>query len=236
MKVASYFKITCKNDSSSKKPSEGDRTALHLISGLILMKRPFHYKRSVTKRRLHLSLWVMCIFNIVEFGGVFYFYRNQIVQNDIRSNFNLMKNEVLYSMLLVNFRLFTLIMTGSFIWMAVTFVSKKKKVNYVSDRNRKSSDALNTDLNVTRALFIALGFYIGLYGISFGGHFITRLVEVPHPDISTDVFYILYFMSTAVNPFIYFTTLKDFRRGYINVLLCKNKIEDPDQSIQQAAT
>ena len=178
----------------------------------------------------------MCIFNIVEFGGVFYFYRNQIVQSDIRSNFNLMKNEGLYSMLLVNFGLFTLIMTGSFIWMAVTFVSKKKKVNYVSDRNRKSSDALNTDLNVTRALFIALGFYIALYGISFGGPFITRLVEVPHPDISTDIFYIVYLMSTVVNPFIYFTTLKDFRQGYINVLLCKNTIEDPNQSIQQAAT
>ena len=32
MKVASYFKITYKNESSPKKPSEGDRTALHLIS------------------------------------------------------------------------------------------------------------------------------------------------------------------------------------------------------------
>ena len=134
----------------------------------------------------------MCIFNIVEFGGVFYFYRNQIVQNDIRSNFNLMKNEGLYSMLLVNFGLFTLIMTGSFIWMAVTFVSKKKKVNYVSERNRKSSDALNTDLNVTRALFIALGFYIALYGISFGAPFITRLVDVPRPDISTDMSHFAY--------------------------------------------
>ena len=199
------------------------------------MKRPVHYKRSVTKKRLHLSLGVLCVLNIVEFGGTFYCFRNYIEQSYIRSNFNLFENEGLYSMLLVNFGLFTLIMTGSFIWMAVTLVSRKMKVSHLYGSDRKSSNALNTESNITRALFIALGLYIALYGTSFGAAFIIKLVDVQHPDILTDVFFIVYFMTTLVNPFIYFTTLKDFRQGYINVVLCKNTAEGRKQSTEQAA-
>ena len=193
------------------------------------MKRPLHYKRSITKKRLHLLVAGLCVLTTVELVGTSYFCRNDIKQSDIRSNLLNNKCTGFYTVFLMNFGLFTLGMIVSSIWIAVQLRGNKRKVKYNFDK--KSSDAHGSDSKVTVAFSVVLGVYIVTFVPAYTCFFIVNLAEVPYSDILIDVTYLIHFITTFVNPLIYCAVFKDFRKGYKNLLLCKNTSENQDSEI-----
>ena len=184
------------------------------------MKRPLHYKRSITGSRLHVILAGLCVLTITEFGAAFYIYRKDTNLSAVRTTANVFRNNGLYSIFLVNFGLFTLVKAISFIWISV--------VLYKDNRIK----SLDPDFKVTKALSFALGVHLCLYVPAVSCAFVERYVNIPHMIIVTDVCLLLFFMNTIVNPFIYFITMEDFRQGYKKFLLCKNTNEDQDLQIE----
>ena len=193
---------------------------------LILMKRPLHYKRSITKSRLHLALTAMCVLSTVKIGAGYYLCRKDIKQTDIRSNVPDING--LFTIFLINFGLMSIVMTVSFTWTTFQLLRRKRK-KYIF--GSKLPDVLRSDSKFTTALSISFGIYLLTFVPAFASTFIIRIVEVPHSDIFIDVSFLIHFINTFVNPFIYFVMLKDFREGYKNLLLCKNRVENQDGGI-----
>ena len=191
---------------------------------LIWMKRPFHYKRSVTKGRLHSVVLALCILWITEIVAASYFFREDLKQSTIRTTVNLLKNDGLYLTSVLNFGLLTLVKTLSFILISVELHRRK-----VSVFDNKS---VNSDFKVTKAISVALGIHLFLYLPAIACAFTQRFVDVHYMIIVMDVCLLLFFMNTLVNPFIYFVTIEDFREGYKIILLCKNINEDQDRQIE----
>ena len=194
---------------------------------LIFVKRPLHYKKSITKSKIHLVLTVTCILSILEIAGAYYFFRKDIKQRDIRNN--AFSNKGIYSVLLINFGLTTGVITVSLIWTTVHLLWRKRKNKYIFDS--RLSDTQESSSKVTTALCIVLGVFILTFVPAYTCAFGIRIVEVPYKDVLIDVSFLIHFINTFVNPFIYFVMLKDFREGYKNILLCKKTVEDQDHEI-----
>ena len=194
---------------------------------LIFVKRPLHYKKSITKSRIHLALTAACVLTILETVFAYYFFRKDIKQSDIRNNaFN---HKGLYSVYLINMGLTTGVITVSFIWTTVHLLWRKRKNKYMFDS--RLSDTQESSSKVTTALTIALGVFIMTFIPAYTCAFGIRIVEVPHQDILIDASFLIHFINTFVNPFIYFVILKDFRKRYKSLLLCKKTVEDQGHEI-----
>ena len=81
---------------------------------------------------------------------------------------------------------------------------------------------------LTRACLFTLCAYITLYTPTMVVSGIVFFIpEVVAPYL-LDACLLLYFLNNVVNPFIYYTTLKDFREGYKSLLKC-GRIKTPDK-------
>ena len=89
-------------------------------------------------------------------------------------------------------------------------------------RDGKSETSVKISQNnvkLTRAIIVTLTAYILLYAPIISVTCArTFIVDFPW-DILEDIALLFYFSNNLVNPFIYYMTLRDFREGYMRLLL-----------------
>ena len=184
---------------------------------LILVKEPLHYKRMVTKRRIHLSFTVMISVMFIQNVVAYSFLRKDLKESQMCMTANVLTSIGLYCMQMVNFVLLSLAMTVCYVLVILHIYKRKRHVDYFF--NKISPKSRSFDSKLTKVVAINLSVYMVLYLPAVLCTCITSVV-----DIQLGIVYLccmlLYFMNNVVNPFIYYITLKDFRQGYRKFLCC----------------
>ena len=197
-----------------------------------MVKRPLHYKRMITRRKLHVSYAVMSCFVVVHTVAAVIFLRNDFKPSQMCVTTNVLNNAALYSMVLFYFGIVASVMTMSYVLIVVELRNRKRKMKEF--RNNTVPNAADMDSKVTRAIIITLGTYMASCIPSTVATCLVLFVEIPYMVIILDVTVSCIFINTIVNPFIYYKKLKDFRQGYRNILLCKTTKVNQNQQIEVA--
>ena len=196
----------------------------------MLISNPLQYKIWVTKRRLHMMYAVVTSFGLLEFGCAFIFLHKDFTQDEPCVIFNVLTGTATFIIIPLNFGIFSTLITVNYLVVIIKLKQRKKQMhNFMHNRN---PNALNTDAKVTRATIIALGAYILMFLPSVTVTSISSIVEFPHMIILQNISDLWYCMNNVINPFIYYMTLKDFKEGYTNMLLCKQS-QDSNQELNQ---
>ena len=195
---------------------------------LVLIKRPSHYKTMITKTRLHIAYAILCIMSLIELGGCFLFLRKSLSSREVCTTVNIINTAGIYAILMLNCVLWTFVMIVSFIWIMMQLKKRKR------DINNRMQNPYCTDSKLNRPILISTGIYICLYVVSVFSIFAFHFHHVLHMLIFWEVAMLLFYMTTVLNPFIYYATMKDFRHGYKKILLCKATGANENQQIELA--
>ena len=201
------------------------------IYRLVQVCNPLHYKRLVTKRRLHLTYFVLGFYFAVEFCSVFIFLRKSFTQDHMCVIPNVLRS-VGISIMVVNFGTASLVTTVCYICVIVKLKKRKKQMSSLTYNT--NPNAVNTDLKVTKAILLTLGTYLSLYIPTIVIGLLVHNVDAPCLIIILAVCMLLYYVNNLVNPFIYYFTLRDFKQEYNKLLSCKGKKENLNQKIKVA--
>ena len=164
--------------------------------------------------------------SIVEVSACFIFLRKNLSRRQVCITTNIITSAGVYSVLMLNCGIIAAAMIVNYSW---TMVQYKKHRSVI-----RLPNAPNTSSELNRAILISLGIYICLYLPSVFTGFILYFYEVPHMLILFDVPISLLNTTTTISPFVYYATMKDFRQGYKNILLCKTRKENQNQQIELA--
>ena len=197
----------------------------------MLISNPLQYKIWVTKRRLHLICAVVPTYGFVIFGFAFIFLHKEFTQNEPCVISNVLSSIGLYPIFLLNFGIFSTLITVNYLVVIIKLKQRKKQMN--NSMHNRNPNALNTDAKVTRATIIALGAYIVMFRPTVIVTSISSIVQFRHMIILQNISELWYCINNVINPFIYYLTLKDFKQGYKNLLLCKYKPEDANPELNQ---
>ena len=199
---------------------------------LILICNPLHYKRMVTKRRLHSTYFAISFFIAVELAYGFIFLRRDVRSNVTCITTNVLTSTGYYLMPVLNFVVATVVLTINFLTVVVKMQTRKRMMgSFMKNKNPNASDG---GTKITRVTLISLGVYIVLYMPAVVLSCVMAVVDAPEIIITLSVTLLIYFLNNMVNPFIYYFTLKDFRQGYRNYFLCRTTKED--QSCKSASS
>ena len=80
----------------------------------------------------------------------------------------------------------------------------------------------DTSSKLTRATVLAFSAYLVLYlpGLVISCIFMVQNFNGFYMSIVTDISILMYFVNNLVNPFIYYFTLQDFKKGFSSFLRC----------------
>ena len=184
------------------------------------MSNPLHYKRIITKGRIHKIYAVATLFFLTELVIGFTFFRqDQFIRvRECAIQFVLHPNAFIIRILV--FVACTIAMLVSYIILSV-----KLRRNTMASKD----SARNNHFKLTYASWLTLTFFLLLYLPSSLIAVATNFLAEPYPLhilVSLDISYLLYYMNNVVNPFIYYAVLKDFREGYKMLLCCESKKEN----------
>ena len=183
------------------------------------MVNPLHYKRLVTKKRIHATFILLYIFFVTNITCYFIFLR--------KGTFILLKECVVQYILqyagylFVVACIFTCIILMFINCIIITIkLRKMKNIALGSKTNTQENDH-----KLTYATWMTLKLYL-LFVVpnNFLG-VVSNFLQQPYPmfyDMLLDISYLLFYMNNVVNPFVYYAFLKDFKEGYQTVLCCKN--------------
>ena len=188
---------------------------------------PLHYKIIISKRRLHIAclLGYAVLFTEIFIGFTFFRQpREQIIINGCSLN-SVLKETVLMLVVSTNFIIFFAIMVVSYIILTIRLTQKKKK-----DRVFFTTSSNHSSARLTRSSWAVVTAFIVLYFPAITTQVVTALK--PQPDslpfrLFQDICNLLYFMNNCINPFLYFVTMRDFRRGYKSLIMCKKVKSKP---------
>ena len=187
----------------------------------------------ITKRRLHVIYSLMCFMTAMELGGSFLFLRKDFTRSQMLCiTANILDNAAFYTSILVDGGILGGIMVVSFIWLNVKVYVKKKNIKPIF--NNRTIDGLDNASELKKALVITLAVYICLYLPTVVCFLLRIFVHTAQLITVMDACMLIYFISTFVNPYIYYATLKDFREGYKQLVLCKTTKIKPNQPIELA--
>ena len=191
----------------------------YFISRLILVMNPLHYKRIITKSRIHKIYAVASFIFLIDLVIGFTFFRQDafIRARECAIQFILHPNAFIIR--IVVFVVLTIAMLISYVILSI-----KLRGNAMASKN----SVRGNNLKLTYASWITLTFFLLLYLPSTLLAVATNFLGEPYPLyilVPLDISYLLYYMNNVVNPFIYFSVLKDFREGYKSVLCCEGKKE-----------
>ena len=185
----------------------------------------------ITKARLHIILATIFSLTAIEMGGAFLLFRKDFPQNEaICETATVLNSTGIYTIILLNCLLFTVTIIISCIWVTVRL--QKRKIEMKLHANSKVLNDLCINSKLNKALLITLVVYMSLF-IPVSVTFCLRIFLGSRVTlIVMNIAMLLFFMNNVVNPFIYCLTLKDFRQGYKNILLCKKAEEEHNQEIE----
>ena len=195
------------------------KTLIWPLFRLILVLKPLHYRRMVTKTKIHIGFSIACSFLVIEITTVYIFFRQDqyLSYSECYTVYILNKDShaVVY---LCTFVTSLIIMLVNCI--VITVKLRKRGSTFVKQ-------TLNGDVNLkmTRTCWLVATSFLICYLPCTTFTIVLRFIPEPYPEPITylllDTSYLLYNVNNAINPFIYFTTLKPFRANYKNMLMCK---------------
>ena len=177
---------------------------------MVLVANPLHYKRLITKRRLHTSFLSISFFffiNITCFHiflrqEAFIFLKECVVQYVIH-----------YIPYFTNIGfIYTCIITMAVNCIIISIKLQKMKTVALAT---KTGTQYN-DHKLTQATWMALTlFLVFAVPVTFLG-VVAIFLQQPYPiyyEILLDISYLLFYMNNVVNPFVYYIYLKTFKEG-----------------------
>ena len=193
---------------------------LHNNFRLILVLKPLHYKLLVTKKRLHAIFLSVFAFFTVELTVGFIFYRQDkfLSANECIALY-ILQDLAYVVIIMVFFVTISVVMIINYIIITVKLGQRRKEFSTGSSSN---SNDINS--KVTRACWVALSAFVILYYPSVLLSLATNFMTQPYPvfmQASLDASFLIYYLNNAVNPFIYYATMADFREGYKSLLMCR---------------
>ena len=168
---------------------------------------------------------IFCTMSTLEVGACFIFLGKDLSQRQVCITTNIITSAGVYSILMLNCGIVASAMIVNYIW---TLVQLKKRTTI------RLSNAPYTSSELNKAIIISLGIYICLYVPTVFTGLMLYFNEVPHMLILFEVCVSFLYMTTIISPFVYCATMKDFRQGYKNILLCKPMKEIRNQQIELA--
>ena len=196
------------------------RQPIFSYSRLILLSWPLHYKRTVTKKRIHVGiLSIFTIFaNTLAFTFICFRQDGFIEQKDCTIVYVL--QELAY--MTVPFLIFIIFSFLIVICHCIVTFKLIKRAKLFGTNNADVTSKL------MRASWIVSSSYIVLY-IPSAVMLLTDLFiadsRTLHVLILQDICALILFLNNIVNPFIYYVILKDFRAAYISFLTCGKRDE-----------
>ena len=204
----------------SKSTSASLQLALLGNFRVILVVNPLHYKRLITKRRLHVAFTLAFLFFLTNVTCYFIFLRQE--------RFIVLKEcAVLHVLQYIGYLLMT---SCSYTYSILMFLNsiiitvklrKRKTVALGS----KTGTQINDD-KMTHASWMTLKLFLSFVVPSTLLGVVSNFLQEPYPVfyyILLDLSYLLFYMNNVVNPFVYYVFLKDFRDGYQALLCCRMK-------------
>ena len=157
----------------------------------------------------------ICV-SLVEFSCIFIFLDKDITRDESCIISNVLTATGIY-IIISNFFICGSLIIVSYSIIILKLKQRKKYMNNIMH----NKNALNTDAKVTRATIITVGACIVTFLPSGMLTSISSFVEFPYMTIVQNACDLWYCLNNVINPFIYYMTLKDFKEGYKNLLLCK---------------
>ena len=237
-----FFELICKIFMSNDFPSRSIGALLaniiyNLVSfdnfRMVLVANPLHYKRLITKRRLHTAFLSISFFFFVNITCFYIFLRQEAF---------IFLKECVVQYVIHFIPYFTNIgfIYTCIIIMAVNCIIisiKLQKMSTVALGTKTGTQ--DNDHKLTQATWMALTlFLLFVVPITFLG-VVAIFLQIPYPiyyDILLDLSYLLFYMNNVVNPFVYYIYLKTFKEGYQAMLCCKNKRRNRGNSSGSSAT
>ena len=184
---------------------------------MVLVANPLHYKRLVTKKRLHVTFQLIFLFVSTNITCFFIYLR--------QDTFITLKECVIQYVVeagpyfvCVGF-LYTCIITMTVNCIIISI--KLQKMRTVALGTKTGTQ--DNDHKLTQATWMALKlFLLFAVPVTFLGA-VTLFLEKPYPilyDILLDLSYLLFYMNNVVNPFVYYVFLKNFKEGYQSISCC----------------
>ncbi len=203
---------------------------------MILVSNPLHYKRLITKTKIHTAFWFSVFAWSTEFLFVFVFSKADTVRS--QKHWCIPHNtpqKIPFNFLFaVNFGIFATTLILSYVVMTFKLYQRSK-----SPVTSTSSSETNT--KVTKVAWLAVGTFLVFYLPVVLGNPMTLFIPQPYPVsllVFSDISYFIWlYLNNLANPLLYFATLKDFREGYKNLLGCGNKrAKEPNGSTSTCST
>ena len=191
---------------------------------MVLVANPLHYKRLITKKRLHVTFLLIFLFVSTNITCFFIYLR--------QDTFTILKECVIQYVVhqepyfaCVGF-IYTCIITMTVNCIIISIKLQKMKTIALGTK----TGAQDNDHKLTQATWMALKlFLLFVVPVTFLGA-VTLFLEQPYPmfyDILLDLSYLLFYMNNVVNPFVYYVFLKNFKEGYQSILCCKKERSNP---------
>ena len=195
---------------------------------MVLVVNPLHYKRLITKTKLHTTIHLIFIFVTINMVCFFIFLRQDA--------FIVLKECVIQYVLQtipyfahVGF-IYACIITMAINCIVITIKLQKMKSVALGTKTGTQTN----DQKLTQASWMTLKlFLLCIVPVTFLGA-VTLFLQQPYPmfyNILLDLSYLLFYMNNVVNPFVYYVFLKDFKEGYQAMLCCKKKLRNTNRSI-----
>ena len=169
---------------------------------------------------------IFCSMSTIELSTCFILLRKKFSRRQVCITTNIIKSSGVYSILMLNCGITAAAMTVNFIWVLTKLGKRIGNVRLPS--------ASHADHELNKPILISLGLFICLYLPSVLSGFILYFYEVPHMLIIFDICMSLFYMTTFLSPIVYYVTLKDFKQGYEDILLCKTVKKTQNQQIELA--
>ena len=190
---------------------------------MILVSNPLHYKRIVTKKRLHTLCFLTFIGCVTDNTCYFIFFRQDrfIIVKECVVSYVLQDIPMLIK--IVTLQTIGMTMLTNFIILTV----KLRKMKAVALGSKTGTQ--ENDHKLIQASWMTLSLFLIFVLPAIIGGVMVIFLEQPYPtpfNIFLDLGFILYYLNNIVNPFVYYKFLKEFRKGYRTMLCCKSNAND----------
>ena len=185
---------------------------------MILVVNPLHYKRPITKTRVHMAFMSIFLFIVILNTCFFMFLRQDAFKILKECAVQYVTQAMPYFVMLGTNYVCLITMTVNCIIISI----KLQKMKTVTLGTKTSTQ--DNDHKLTQACWMTLKLFILCFVPFTCLGFFAIFLQQPYPlvyEILLDMSYLLYYMNNIINPFVYYAFLKNFQEGYLSMLVVK---------------
>ena len=187
---------------------------------LTLLSWPLHYKRMVTKKRIHIGFSSTFTILAIELAFVFIYFRQEgfIERKDCRID-HILQEIVFLTVPFLLFLIFTVIIITCHCIITLKLIKRAKLFGTSNGDDHSKLMKASWIVSSLYIIFYILSAVMSLTDLFLGGSYAWYVLIVQ------DICGLIFFLNNVVNPFIYCLTLKNFREGYRSFLTCGKRNE-----------